>query len=94
MTIEDDARKWRDRKRAERIPDHHRTDGRTMDCRGCRYWSEMFAKIEGRGPLKALCLNRNSKSAYLYTAGRDFCDEWAEGEYGAIDDPKNAEAYR
>lgn len=89
MSLEDEARRWKRQKKesetADRMPSHNRTNGRTMDCRGCKFWSEKFARQIGRGPLRAMCLNRNSKNAYLYTAGRDYCDDWADGEDGAID---------
>ena len=75
------------------IPQANRTYGKTKDCKGCRYWSEMIAKVVGMGPLQSLCLNKNSKQAYFYTRPDTHCPEWADGEYGAVDDPQNKGAY-
>lgn len=70
-----------------------RTFGRTKDCRGCRYWSELNWRQRGSRAPEAQCLNRNSRKAYLFTKGRDWCDDWVEGEYGAVDDPDNKGVY-
>ena len=70
-----------------------RTNGRTRDCKGCRFWSELYARQEGKGPLRAMCLNRNSPYTYLYTSKDQSCDAWADGEWGAIDDPANKGVY-
>ena len=71
------------------FPVRKRTYGKTRDCKGCRFWSEQNARVEGNKPLMALCLNRDSKYAYLFRAGNDWCHEWADGAGGAIDDPNS-----
>jgi hypothetical protein len=50
-----------------------RTYGKTRDCRGCRHWSELYAKQIGRGPLNCRCLNANSPEYCKYMAPRDWC---------------------
>ena len=74
----------------------HRTGGATIDCQGCRYWSEMIAAWHGSGPIKALCLNPDKLSKRgQYTTGRDTCEMWAAGDLGAIDEPgEDPERYR
>lgn len=66
----------------------NRTFGKTRDCRGCRYWSEMIAFAQG-GPIKALCLGPKDKAPQgEYKAGHESCrDGWASGHLGAIDEP-------
>lgn len=65
--------------------DFKRTHGRTADCRGCYFWSEKIARKEASSPLRALCLNRNSKYAMTYTEGRNYCEDWRSGEHGTVD---------
>lgn len=76
------------------IPAAQRTYGRTKDCRGCRYWSELYAKQIGRGPLNCMCLNRDSPHLYKYMPPREWCNRWVEGEMGAVDDPETGRLYR
>lgn len=68
----------------------HRTYGETRDCKGCRYWSEMVAKVEG-GEVLALCLARGgaARQGGLYTYARLTCPAWKSGHHGAVDDPPN-----
>jgi len=65
----------------------NRTYGETRNCAGCRYWSEMLAMCEGGGPVKAVCLMRDSKMFGKYTHPRQTCNAWASGHLGAIDEP-------
>lgn len=76
------------------VPAPQRTYGKTRDCRGCRYWSELFAKQIGRGPLNCRCLNVNSPNFCKYMPPRDWCNRWVEGELGAVDDPETGKFYR
>lgn len=65
-----------------------RTNGSTIDCRGCRYWSEMIARCRGAGPVQAMCLSpdRLAKRGE-YTYGNQTCEVWASGHLGAVDEP-------
>jgi len=63
----------------------HRTYGATIDCKGCRYWSEMLARTEG-GPVMAYCLAPKAKPN-TWKSGTFTCAEWASGFDGAIDEP-------
>lgn len=64
-----------------------RTLGKTKDCRGCRYWSELIAFAQG-GPLKALCLGPEGQAPRgEYRSGHETCKAWARGHLGAVDDP-------
>lgn len=65
-----------------------RTYGETRDCSGCRFWSEMVARVCG-GPLEALCLAGSGPYASKYTTGRMTCEAWKSGHFGAVDDPPN-----
>ena len=64
----------------------HRTYGKTRDCKGCRWWSEMLDKIDA-GQVKAMCINSKSCKSMDYTGGSETCDEWENGKFGAVDDP-------
>ena len=68
---------------------YNRTLGETTNCKGCRYWSEMIAKCDGGGPVKAYCLAAigSTPMARKYTTGSQTCEAWASGEDGAIDEP-------
>lgn len=66
----------------------HRTYGETRDCKGCRFWSEMVAMVEG-GQVVAFCLSPESLHTGRYTAPRSSCSEWKSGHHGAVDDPPN-----
>lgn len=72
--------------RAEAAGRDARTDGETGDCKGCRYWSEMLARVDG-WTMKAACLQRSSKHHGNYTPSWATCDGWASGHFGAIDEP-------
>lgn len=64
-----------------------RTFGKTRNCFGCRYWSEMIAFAQG-GPVKALCLGPDGQAPRgEYRAGTETCQAWASGHLGAIDEP-------
>jgi len=67
----------------------HRTAGKTRDCRGCRYWSEMIAMSgpETGGVLKALCLSQHGPRKSTYVSSRTTCVAWASGHMGAVDEP-------
>lgn len=66
----------------------HRTYGKTKNCKGCRYWSEMIAQVIGGGPVQALCLAQKPSPMHgKYTSGRQTCEAWASGHLGAIDEP-------
>lgn len=64
-------------------------EGRPKTCGSCRYWSEMIAKAEGGGPVKALCLSAGGEFAGKYTTTSRTCAVWQSGHLGAIDDPPN-----
>ena len=68
----------------------HRTYGRTMNCKGCRYWSEMIAMAQ-RGYVQALCLCRQSPESGNYTHPGQTCLMWTSGHLGPIDEPGNDE---
>ncbi len=63
-----------------------RTFGETKNCKGCRYWSEMIAKLEA-GIVVAMCINSESLEKGNYKSGWSKCDSWKSGQYGAIDTP-------
>lgn len=66
----------------------HRSYGKTKNCKGCRYWSEMIAGCDGDGPVKALCLApQGSPKHGKHMAGFQTCSAWASGHLGAIDEP-------
>jgi hypothetical protein len=54
----------------------------------CKFWSEMIAGCDGYGPVKALCLNKESPKHLLYTYWG--CLKKVEGD--PIDLPGNEEA--
>lgn len=64
----------------------HRNNEPGRVCDGCRYWSEMIAKSDGNG-LEAYCLNRQSAHAMTFVNRHQSCDQWADGSWGAIDQP-------
>ena len=66
-----------------------RTYGATKNCAGCRFWSEMIAKSHGGGPVEAMCLVDAGPFAGKYVTGRQRCEAWKPGHYGAVDDPPN-----
>lgn len=68
-----------------------RTHGRTADCRGCRYWSEMIAKGVN-DEIQALCLSPRTPEATHamdFVAGSQTCQAWASGYRGPVDDPND-----
>jgi len=65
----------------------YRTWGKTKNCKGCRFWSEMIAKSDGGGPVSAMCLNPKSLEYQKYRTGSEHCGQWGSGHYGAIDTP-------
>ncbi len=65
----------------------HRTYGETKTCKGCRYWSEMIAKVDKRHRVVALCLNSGSSMRNRYTTAAQSCPEWRSGHFGAVDEP-------
>ena len=48
-------------------------------CGTCRYWSELMAKANGTGKLRALCLSRPSYQAGTYTTERSSCGAYSRG---------------
>lgn len=66
-----------------------RTLGKTRDCNGCRFWSEMIAQAVGGRPVEAMCLSPDGPLKSTYTAGRQTCAGWKSGHHGAVDDPPN-----
>jgi len=66
-----------------------RTFGRTRDCRGCRFWSEMIAQALGARPVEALCLSDAGSKRGQYTIGLATCESFKSGHHGAVDDPPN-----
>lgn len=64
-----------------------RTYGETRDCRGCRFWSEMIAISNGRGPVQAMCLSESGPNRAKYKTGVETCSSWASGHLGAVDEP-------
>jgi hypothetical protein len=73
-------------RRPPRTTEMGRTFGKTTDCAGCRFWSEMMGRAYGGGPVEALCLG-SGKYASKYTTERTTCDAWKSGHLGAVDDP-------
>lgn len=66
-----------------------RTYGKTRNCNGCRFWSEMIAQANGGG-VEALCLSDVSPLSGKYTPGWGICATgWKSGHHGAVDDPPN-----
>jgi hypothetical protein len=61
-------------------------DGAPKTCGSCRYWSEMIAKLEGLGPMQALCLGDGPLNN-RYTTERQTCPGWKSGHFGAVDTP-------
>lgn len=70
----------------------HRTYGKTNNCKGCRYWSEMLAMSEGCA-VKAMCLSSRSPQGGKYTYWSQSCNDWADGYLGAVDEPGIHEEY-
>jgi len=70
-----------------------RTYGRTRNCAGCKFWSEMLAQAMGGGPVTAMCLSESSKYKQQYTPGWTKCEAWESGEDGAVDDPHGGGVY-
>ena len=68
----------------------HRSYGETKNCKGCRYWSERIARLEGSG-VTAMCLSPDSAERGKYKLGPQTCGKWASGHYGAVDSPGDAE---
>ena len=64
-----------------------RTYGETINCGGCRFWSEMIARSYG-GPVEAMCLGKGPLKGKYVTA-RQTCNGWKSGHLGAVDDPPN-----
>ena len=64
----------------------YRSWGKTRNCHGCRYWSEMIAKVEG-GVLSAMCICGDSPNNGRYTTRATHCSAWDEGSLGAVDQP-------
>jgi hypothetical protein len=64
-----------------------RTFGRTRQCAGCRFWSDMVATHE-QGVLKAMCLiaDHHFPNSGNMVEESDFCDGWKSGHYGPIDE--------
>lgn len=60
----------------------------TERCNTCRFWSEMLAQANG-GPVEAYCLAEGGPYSGHYTTGRQHCDKWKHGLFGAIDSPPN-----
>ena len=50
----------------------------TKTCYNCRFWSEMVAEVVNGGPLKAFCLNENSKNYQSMT--NEGCSAKENGE--------------
>jgi hypothetical protein len=69
-----------------------RTEGRTPDCKGCRYWSELIARSI-RLEVHALCLAPRTGQGAIhagdYTANWQTCPAWASGHLGPVDEPGN-----
>lgn len=65
-------------------PLDYRSWGMTRDCKGCRFWSEMLARVDN-GTTKAACLAPAGRGQF-HPAGYT-CTSWQSGELGAIDDP-------
>jgi len=70
-----------------------RTYGRTRNCAGCKFWSEMIARAHGGGPVEAMCLASSGKHSSQYTTARMSCDKWESGEDGIVDDPTGGVIY-
>lgn len=67
--------------------DNARSLGKTTNCHGCRFWSELIARsLRGCAP-EAMCLAPKSPHYTRYTTRDMRCSAWAEGSLGAIDDP-------
>ncbi len=66
-----------------------RSYGSTRNCAGCRFWSEMLAKADGGGPVKAMCLADGGPLSGKYVSARQSCNSWKSGHHGAVDDPPN-----
>ena len=64
----------------------YRSWGKTKNCKGCRYWSEMLAKVDGCS-VKAMCINKESQNIGNYTFATTTCIKWKSGELGAVDSP-------
>jgi hypothetical protein len=60
---------------------------RTKDrnCSGCRYWSEMIAKVHDTA-LMAMCLGEGRLKG-KYTTEEQVCEAYAKNSHGAVDDP-------
>lgn len=63
-----------------------RTYGKTKNCAGCRYWSEMIAQSIGQG-VEALCLSDEGPFSGNYVSEWQKCQAWKSGHFGAVDDP-------
>jgi hypothetical protein len=61
--------------------------GATLDCKGCRFWSELIARADRSGQIEAICLSRTGQKAGEHTTGGSFCEGWKSGHLGSIDDP-------
>lgn len=67
-----------------------RTFGKTRDCAGCRYWSEMIAQSVDELGLQAMCLGGDeAPKRGKYTYRHQTCTGWKSGHHGAVDAPPN-----
>jgi len=66
-----------------------RTYGTTINCAGCRFWSEMIARAHGSGGVEALCMADGGPRSGQYTTPRATCGSWRSGHNGAVDEPPN-----
>jgi hypothetical protein len=64
-----------------------RNYGQTLDCAGCRFWSEMVAQSIGGAPVEALCLSADGPYKGKYVTGKQTCESWRSGHNGAVDEP-------
>jgi hypothetical protein len=49
----------------------------------------MIARSIGGGPVEAMCLVDDGPFSGKYVIGRQRCDKWKSGHFGAVDDPPN-----
>jgi len=68
---------------------HRNYDGK-QNCSGCRFWSEMLARVSGED-LEAMCINKESPKYTRYTSEIITCEKWLSGHLGAVDQPGDIE---
>jgi len=54
-------------------------------CANCYWWSQKILWVVGIGPMKAMCLNKDSDNHQRMTSIRETCDAWETDKDGNAD---------